>query len=775
MKMFSNFRIQGKLLFVVLSVTFITFSFSLLYISFRMSRKLLSDAKQLVEIQSSRYANQVMNDLNNDFDLSAGMSYALWNYNKSGGNDSLYHGIMRNFIEKNPNFYSVWVSWELNAIDDSYQNDYGRIRFTWYREGDIIRFKTDSLNLDGDEIGSLYHNIKVQKTNTLTNPYFYSYSGQKKDEVLEVSACIPVIWNGQFAGLAGTDIVVDRFQDLISDIKPYQNIGYSFLLANDGMFVGHPDASWVGKNISEVWSQYNQEQMISELIKKGEAFSHQALDPVTGELSYFSYTPVIVGQTNTPWSMAVVVPMDFINKEVVKSRLTSLFVGIVGLLILSIVVYLLAKSISKPLKKNTIVLQHISTGNLSDSLRIDMKSKDEIGDIASAINTLIEGLNATAAFAREIGNGNLNADYNLLSENDVLGKALLDMRASLKKAEQEEDIRKAEDEKRSWSTLGQAKFADILRMNNDNMEVLSFNIIKNLVNYLNANQGGIFVLNDDNNGDSYLELIACYAYDRKKFINKRIMIGEGLVGACFQEKKTIFLTQVPQNYIHITSGLGMEDPRSLLIVPLIVNEEIYGVLEIASFKLFEAHQIDFIEKVAESIASTISSVKINIRTSMLLHQSQEQAEEMKAQEEEMRQNMEEMHATQEEMARKDHELNTQSEAINNLMSMMEYDTSGIILRVNKNFESYYGYSETEIIGKHISILFDNKNFEGSKNYNDFWNMLRAGKHISGVLKRIRKDNSSIIVKGITNPVFDHFGNFIKVVEFTIDIHNSNQK
>lgn len=774
MKMISNFRIQGKLLFVVLSVTFLTFSFSLLYISFRMSRKLLSDAQQLVEIQSRRYANQVMNDLSYDFELSAGMAYALSTYSSSENNDSLYNEIMKQFIEKNPNFYSTWVSWELSAINDSYQNDFGRVRFTWYREGEIIRFKTDTLNLDGDDIGSLYHNIKVQKTNTLTNPYFYSYSGLKKDEVLEVSACIPVVWNGKFAGLAGTDIVVDRFQNLISEIKPYQNVGYSFLLANDGMFVGHPDANWVGKNISEVWNHYNQEHRISELIKKGETFSHQAIDPVSGELSYFSYSPVIVGQTNTPWSMAVVVPMDFIKKEVVNSRLTSLLVGVMGLLILSIVVFLLAKSISKPLKKNTLVLQQISTGNLSEALKLDITTKDETGDIASAINTLIEGLNATTAFAREIGNGNLNADYKLLSDNDVLGKALLDMRASLQKAEQEDDIRKVEDEKRNWSTVGQAKFADILRMNNDNIEVLSFNIIKNLVSYLNANQGGIFILNDDNNSEMFLELIACYAYDRKKFINKKIMIGEGLVGACFLEKKTIYLTEVPQNYIHITSGLGMEDPRSLLIVPLIINEDIFGVLEIASFMLFEAYQIEFIEKVAESIASTISGVKVNIRTAMLLHQSQEQAEEMKAQEEEMRQNMEEMHATQEEMARKDHDLNTQSEAINNLMSIMEYDVSGMILKVNKNFENYYGYSEAEILGKHISTLFDNKNFKDSKNYNEFWNLLKAGKHISGVLKRVRKDNSFIIVKGITNPVFDQYGNFVKVVEFTIDIHNSNQ-
>jgi transcriptional regulator with GAF, ATPase, and Fis domain len=142
-----------------------------------------------------------------------------------------------------------------------------------------------------------------------------------------------------------------------------------------------------------------------------------------------------------------------------------------------------------------------------------------------------------------------------------------------------------------------------------------------------------------------MSMKACYAWDKKKFLNHKIHKGEGLAGQSWQEGDLIYLTEVPQNYIRITSGLGDANPTSVLIVPLKVKRQIFGVVEIASFGQFQDFEIEFVQKIAESIASTISSVKINARTQRLLEESQEMTEQMRAQEEEMRQNMEELQAT----------------------------------------------------------------------------------------------------------------------------------
>lgn len=333
------------------------------------------------------------------------------------------------------------------------------------------------------------------------------------------------------------------------------------------------------------------------------------------------------------------------------------FIGILGisLVVISVIIaFFLTRTTVQPIKnvKNTII-------DMCQGILPERKLKarnDEIGDMSAALNDLIDSFKKFTTFAKDIGHGNYNSDFEPLSEQDELGNALLEMRDNLKQASEEEEKRKEEDRQRNWASQGIAKFSEILRENNDNIEELSYQIIHNLVNYTGANQGGLFIINDDDEENKFIELKASFAYNRRKYLNKQIEMGVGLIGRAVQEAETIYMTEVPENYINITSGLGEATPRCLLIVPLKTNEEVHGVIEMASFHEFEQYLVDFVEKVAEDIASTLSTVKINIRTNELLEKTQQQAEEMKSQEEEMRQNMEELKATQEESSRREKEL-----------------------------------------------------------------------------------------------------------------------
>ena len=304
----------------------------------------------------------------------------------------------------------------------------------------------------------------------------------------------------------------------------------------------------------------------------------------------------------------------------------------------------LMRTITKPVNFLKNIVVKLGRGELVEEKQGTL-SNDEIGEMAIAMDNLVAGLKGTSLFAENIGNGNYKTDFKPLSEHDVLGNALINMRDNLSKVAED-------DKKRNWATEGMAKFGEILRNNTNDLIKLSDEIIGNLVKYLKANQGALYIVDETNEGeDPTMTMKACYAWDKKKFLNHKIYRGEGLAGQAWQEGDTVYLTEVPQSYIKIASGLGDANPTSVLIVPLKVNDQIFGVVELASFSEFQDFEKEFVQKIAETIASTISTVKINARTQRLLEESQEMTEQMRAQEEEMRQNMEELQATQEEMQR----------------------------------------------------------------------------------------------------------------------------
>ncbi len=295
-----------------------------------------------------------------------------------------------------------------------------------------------------------------------------------------------------------------------------------------------------------------------------------------------------------------------------------------------------------------IFLQNISEGNFDKKYK---KNNDilinELISYTERIKKLI--FNATD-FVKNIENRNLETNYKGIKkgEKNILAENLLSMRNHMKRIEKEEN-------ERNWTTTGLAKFADILRENNDNEKKLHYQVISNLVKYTKSTQGGLFILNDKNPNDIFLELVSYYAYDRKKYANKKIYMGEGLVGQSFAEKSILHLTKVPENYVNVTSGLGKSNPKSILIIPLIVNEEVYGVMELASFGKYQEYQINFIDKAGQNIASSLANVKSIVKTQALLDELKLQAQEMRSKEEEMLQNMEELKATQEEGFRKEQE------------------------------------------------------------------------------------------------------------------------
>ena len=394
--------------------------------------------------------------------------------------------------------------------------------------------------------------------------------------------------------------------------------------------------------------------------------------------------------------------------------------------------------------------QAIKRGRLQDTIDKDIKKSNTIND-----------------FVTRLIQEDFTADLSESDENDKISKSLIKLRDTLVVNKETAEKRRKEDEVRNWMAEGMAKFGEILRKDNNNLENLAYNVIKELTQYVDAIQGGFYLLQGNDNSNRVFNLTAFYAYGRKKYADQQIKWGKGIIGTSAVEQKLIYLTDIPDSYINVTSGLGQANPQSLVVAPLITNEELFGVLEIASLKTMEKYQLDFIQRVCESTASILSTVKMNMQTAQLLEESKSQAQTLASQEEEMRQNMEELQATQDEAARQADRFMKLETTVNHTMLRAEYDVHGKLIYANTKFLGKLEYtSNSEVEGKHIMMFIAKKDEEWFKR---IWSDLsKGGRHFEGYMKHITKNDKDLWTMATYTCIRDEDGNVERILFLGLD-------
>lgn len=399
--------------------------------------------------------------------------------------------------------------------------------------------------------------------------------------------------------------------------------------------------------------------------------------------------------------------------------------AVVILLIIASFVYLFVNvfSLLEPLSKIAAFCKRIAAGEFPEE-KIEAGNIMDLKLITGFLTAHIESLKLKYTFLRSLNEDKLDAPLVTAGEHDLVGNELISLQKKISDTYESQKKNEHENAVRQYMNEGAAKFADILRQKNENMVVLGDSFIREIVKYLNAIQGGFFVLDDADKNDQVLRLVSAFAYNRKKYLDQTIKLGEGLIGTCAREKQYINLTDIPPGYISITSGLGDTPPNNLLLIPVLHENELLGVIEIASLKKFMDYEIEFSREVALNLGATLVNTRNNQRTAELLAKSQQQALEMAEQEEEMRQNMEELKATQEESGRREEEFRGIAEAITNALLVVEYDIEGKISNVNHAMCLFIGKDREEVLGKTHEEVFDGT----IRTDSNFWEDLRSSGH-----------------------------------------------
>lgn len=314
-------------------------------------------------------------------------------------------------------------------------------------------------------------------------------------------------------------------------------------------------------------------------------------------------------------------------------------------------------------------------------------------------------LDRTVEFVNKIEKRELNTPFVAFNGEKILETALESMRKSLISTSQKE-LERHEINRLSSETSA------LLQSFND-IDILCEETISFLVTKLdNVVQGAFYLVEGENEKDKVIRMKASYAYNRKKYLHAEFKFAQGLVGQAAVEKDSILRTEIPDDYLTITSGLlGDRKPKSLFITPFIANDTVYGVVELASFRKFTDLQCKLIKELSNIIARTIANVKINHRTLALLQESEKMSTELRYQKKQLLQNAEDLIKTQEELKKSNIKLEEQIQEVHNtgkrthilLENAKEVITiisaERKILYVSPSIKAIMGYYPEELLGK----------------------------------------------------------------------------
>jgi PAS domain S-box-containing protein len=394
--MLNKFKLRTRIfLFVTISVAIVLITVnSFVYITAKNTAE--KNAMNDLQNVSDKYSAQVKHEVDKYISVlqTFANQYGDFGYIEEGKQRETISRQLKVALEKDTSILAIWSMWEPNKIggsDAKYKDKKGALpsgRFltNWYRDKNQVK----TGRAKETDFQAEYYQLPIKyKSQIITEPYYFSYSGQKEDEVFEVSLAYPIInKNGEAIGVVGLDFSMKVFQEMIQKIKIYGD-GYALVISNKGVRVCHLITNRIGKLIGDDLPERQNE--ILEAIRKGETLSVDKVASKTGKISVLNFFPIHIGKTQTPWSICLVVSKEALSETATFIRNRTVLISLVGILVLMAIIFFLSQNISK------ITLSIVNEINsLTASSRKGIFSqRGNVENIDHEFKDIIEGLNDT--------------------------------------------------------------------------------------------------------------------------------------------------------------------------------------------------------------------------------------------------------------------------------------------------------------------------------------------------------------------------------------------
>ncbi|HOP05394.1 MAG TPA: methyl-accepting chemotaxis protein [Tenuifilaceae bacterium] len=383
---FLNLKIRSKMLILLIGGSTIVYSIVFFLIINSVKEVSLDDSRKHVNTVIRESAKSIEDQINNELIVTKTLAESFVNLIELDPEqrENLQKEILLSVFKEHKNFNSLWLHWDLSVLNkDSQKRERLRTKYFW--ENGQILFKQDTATFDNLSDNSLW-NLHDTKRTSILEPYFFSYrENSEKDQM--TSLISPIIYEGKVVGTVGCDILLDELKHRIDNLSLFNN-GYSFLVSNGGVYVTHPDKTLIGQTMEEVNPEENKEYNIQERIKKGEAFSIEAIHSETRKIVIVYFQPITMQSSGTPWCLGVMVTLDDVMETTEDLLLWLIMAGITGIVVVAIVITIIANQISTRVGKGARYANTLSKGKFEE--RIEVEGNDEVSQLALSLSSMAE-------------------------------------------------------------------------------------------------------------------------------------------------------------------------------------------------------------------------------------------------------------------------------------------------------------------------------------------------------------------------------------------------
>lgn len=388
-------KLTGRIMLSVLGSIFVMNLLILLIIGVSSTNQAKKTGVELAISKSQGVASNVEIYLNQAVEgLNSLSSSALALRKSKNTKREDFNSILEETLKNNNSYLAIWHMWEPNAYDNKdgfyssnplYAGCNGSYNITYYRDGDKIKLELGTI----DQFEEEYYLTPKQKGSlSVLEPYMYSYTGEANDSVYETTIGIPVKIDNMVLGVIGIDISLETLDEIIAKESIYTT-GFSAIVSNDLQIAAHPNYELRGKNLSIVLD--NNLEEVKNAIKKGQTYSLTDISGLSNEQVLRCFTPIKIGNSPTPWSVMVEIPMSEISSEARKLMSFIIIIGLIGMLLISFIIFYISRSITLPIKQSAAFAKELAQGNLDAKLPVS-KNDDEISEMTRSQKMMIDKL-----------------------------------------------------------------------------------------------------------------------------------------------------------------------------------------------------------------------------------------------------------------------------------------------------------------------------------------------------------------------------------------------